>query len=350
MKALIRTMTVFVVINLVTAGFAFAEKTAEKEDLEILKKQLEVAKRQVKETAENAKAIAQQAKEAAKKQIEATKVTLLELPFITKTGRHSSCDRVLIIPAAETKAEQFLTITEDMSIMSHILDKKLGKSDNSFDYFFGGSPHIGYGGQGGGYGRSFPFSSPDNLTRAIYLQGYAALFLMKVDFPLSPPVEIQEKEAAEPADATWEEAKRQMYSPDDRSSRSRKRSAEKYDAEKVEDLKMKLVKALKHAANIRNLKPDEWVILSVTEEGRGPGVLTETKFVSRVITVFKGNQIVATEVPSLPSPPSPPSSNEMEFPAPTIMTIRAKSSDVDVFSQGQLDFDQFSERVQIFLY
>ena len=70
-------------------------------------------------------------------------------------------------------------------------------------------------------------------------------------------------------------------------------------------------------------------------------MLTGTKIVSRVTTVIKGDQIVATEWPS---------SDEMEFPAPTIMTIRAKRSDVDAFSKGQLDFDKFGERVQIFLY
>jgi hypothetical protein len=34
----------------------------------------------------------------------------------------------------------------------------------------------------------------------------------------------------------------------------------------------------------------------------------------------------------------------------TVLTIRAKKSDVDDFAKGELDFEQFREKVQIFTY
>jgi len=38
------------------------------------------------------------------------------------------------------------------------------------------------------------------------------------------------------------------------------------------------------------------------------------------------------------------------FSSSTVLTIRAKKSDVDGFAKGELDFEQFQEHVQIFMY
>src|SRR5439155_25390899 len=54
-----------------------------------------------------------------------------------------------------------------------------------------------------------PGSSP---IRSIYLEGYGALFLVSVNFPLLPPPDKPEstKEKSD-TDSTWEEAKRELY-------------------------------------------------------------------------------------------------------------------------------------------
>ena len=41
---------------------------------------------------------------------------------------------------------------------------------------------------------------------------------------------------------------------------------------------------------------------------------------------------------------------EMAAPSATVLTIRAKKSDVDAFAKGELDFEQFQQKVQIFTY
>lgn len=38
------------------------------------------------------------------------------------------------------------------------------------------------------------------------------------------------------------------------------------------------------------------------------------------------------------------------FSSSTVLTIRAKKSRVDDFAKGELDFEQFQEHVQIFMY
>jgi len=40
----------------------------------------------------------------------------------------------------------------------------------------------------------------------------------------------------------------------------------------------------------------------------------------------------------------------MGFPSSTILTIRAKKSDVSDFATGELDFEQFQETIEIFNY
>ena len=41
---------------------------------------------------------------------------------------------------------------------------------------------------------------------------------------------------------------------------------------------------------------------------------------------------------------------EMGPPSATILTIRAKKSNVDIFAKGELDFEQFQQKVEIFTY
>ncbi len=41
---------------------------------------------------------------------------------------------------------------------------------------------------------------------------------------------------------------------------------------------------------------------------------------------------------------------EIGPPLATVLTIRAKKSDVDAFAKGELDFEQFQQKVEIFTY
>ena len=256
---------------------------------------------------------------------------------------------VLVIPSAEVKAEELAVIMEDMQVMSHILDRR----------FKGGQQVAGVFLDFGDF-----FGRESRVAQAIYLQGYGALFLMEGNFPLSPPpkeAETKAEKAQEPADTVWENAKQEMFSPQESHSGPEFHPGQEYDAEKVEELKRDLVKALKHAANIRNLKADEWVILSVTGAGQQAG---------RVFGYEFGK--------SVPRPTQPSGRGVYGggaggfggygggfgsgfgfgmggfggegFPSSTVLTIRAKKSDVDAFAKGELDFEQFQKQVKIIMY
>ena len=256
--------------------------------------------------------------------------------------RSGSTGTVLVIPSEQTKTEDLLTINEDISVMTRILEKNIQQArigtapgnihihtQDPFAALFGG-------GRGG--------------IQSIYLQGFGALFMMKVDFPLTPPPVMQdddkETQKTEEGDPVWQKMRQQMYEPENVTrGRRTDRPEEKYDAEKVENLKTTLIKALKHAANIRSLKPDESVILTVTGSSEATGTTITSTMLSG------GNQILlqerTTDGKMMTKVVTGSALDDIGLSSPSILVIRTKKSDIDAFAKGDLDFDQFRQRVQL---
>ena len=213
-----------------------------------------------------------------------------------------------------------------MSVMSRIFDNKLSQARLTT----GGSRSIEFD------LRLFGRSRSSGAIEAIYLEDYGALFLMKVNLLLSPPPESLEekKPEEEDTDPLWTQMRQEMYAPQDTRRRRTDRPEEKYDAEKVADLKETLIKTLKHAANIRTLKPDESVILTVTGKASQSGPLA--------MRMYSGghNTYIATK---------PGGAGSGSF-SPTVLTIRAKKADIDAFANGTLSFDQFSRKILLLSY
>jgi hypothetical protein len=198
------------------------------------------------------------------------------------------------------------------------------------------------------------FGGGRSETQSMYLQGFGALFMMKVDFPLSPPPDVQEEQQetqkAEEGDSVWQEMKQQMYEPEKLDKRRRTDHPEsKYEPEKVENLKTSLIKALKHAANIRCLKSDESVILTVIGKGDVTG-----KTISAARVLPGENQIVIVEKDEYGSKTQKVvqgnSLDNIGLSSPTVLVIRTKRSDIDEFAKGSLDYNQFRQRVQLLTY
>ena len=211
-----------------------------------------------------------------------------------------------VIPSGQIGTEELLKINEDMNIMSQILKDNLQQS-----------------------GIRKPI-------QGMFLQGYGALFMANVDFPLSAPPDVNaQKDQAkkDDTDRVWEQTRQQIYQPQTVGTSRRINTGlgatevVRYDAQKVEKLKTTLIQSLKHASNIRALKADESVILSITGSG-GPSS-----------TSFRTNEDGRnySEVRVLGA-------------RPTVLVIRAKKSDIDAFAKDELNLEQFSQRVQIISY
>ncbi len=311
MKALVRTITVFIAINLITAGSASNQPAPAPTPPE--PPQVEATENELQE---------------AQEQLQAAQIALPTfLP-------HSDTGSILVIPTSEMKAEELAAIVEDMAVMDRIIDKQLGKEQSRGSWPYG-EVFIGQ-----------PFGS--RMSETMYLQGYGVLFLRKVDFLLSPPPKTQEPEKQtkeEATDPVWEQTRRNMYEPQEDQRRREERLEVKYDAEKVENLKTNLIKTLKHAANIRSLKPDESVVITIT----GSGDSSKAKRIVSYGGGFSGGRVIVQNqdrrstgiaIPTLPS--------DSGFSSTTTLIIRTKKSDIDAFAKGDLDLDKFRQRVQIF--
>jgi len=210
---------------------------------------------------------------------------------------------VLVIPAVDSN-EFVLTASKDLNIMCRVFDKELklagarsGGSHFDTDYYRYESQKLDlltYALGGGGHN-----------TSCMYLQGYAAVFLMSVSFPLAPGPSDEKKEAEpnEPADVIWRQAEQELYGQPD--ALEKRDDPEKiYDAAKVDDFQTNLLKTFKYAANMRCLAPDEWVIAVVWGTGSRSG-------------------------------------------ASKMLVFRAKKSDIDAFSEETLSLEQFREKVNV---
>jgi len=210
---------------------------------------------------------------------------------------------VLVIPAVDSN-EFVLTASKDLNIMCRVFDKELrlageisGGSHFDTDYYRYESQKLDL--------LTYALGGGGRNTSCMYLQGYAAVFLMSVSFPLAPGPSDEKKEAEpnEPADVIWRQAEQELYGQLD-ALEKRDDPETIYDAAKVSDFQTNLLKTFRHAANTRCLAPDEWVITVVCGPGDQGG-------------------------------------------APKMLVLRAKKSDIDSFLKGTLSLEQFREKVNV---
>lgn len=286
--------------------------------------------------------------------------------------------RVLVVPAEEVNPKDLAEIIEDMQVMSHILDERFKETRRVQGVFtdFGDF-----------------FGRDNRQTEATYLQGYGVLFSMEVNFAFSPPLKQQQQaeQTTEPVDSTWERAKQQVFSPGDSRGAGDTDSAEEYNSQMVEELKRDLITTLKHAANIRGVQPDEWVILTVIGGGRqgGAGFGGGGFMMGGMGGMYGGSSYGGTSsggmgglrggysvsggygggmaggmsgggfgggMGGLGGMGGGGLSRGMggiggtDVSQTTVLTIRAKKSHIDAYAQDEQIFEQFRQKVQIFTY
>ena len=302
-------------------------------------------------------------------------------PIFFRTGSRE----VLVIPATNIEAENLVAMTEDLQVMSHIFDEKFKEPQEIQGVF------IDFGDIFGRDSRS---------TEAIYLQGYGVLFLMEINFAFTtaPKAKEQEGQETEDVDPIWQRARRKMFSPPSYGYGEYTPKAQ-YSANKIDQLKTELIRTLKHTANIRNLQPDEWIILTVIGQARQSGGMFEDYYRSAAPRPGTSRSKGRTSSSSRGSYDGGMGGGmmgggigggvmmgggmggmagggmggggfgggvmmgggmggmmggmaygEMGSPSTTVLTIRAKKLHVDTFAIGELDFEQFQHKVEIFTY
>jgi len=238
-------------------------------------------------------------------------------------------DRPLIIASSSPDEKSIATLDEDLNIMSRILDKAVDHgSDDDRKGPMG--IHLWALGQGGGRG-------PRNL----YIEGYGAVFTLKVNMPLlASPSKPQAEEKKENTSSSWEDARNELYGREERQFKrgpGDRRPSVPYDAERVESLKKDLSEALKNATHIRGLKDNEHVTIVVQGSGSESGVQR-----ARVVGPKKGE--LREDVFGYAFAGSGAGGPR------SVMTLRAKKSDIDAFAKGKTDLDDFRKKVSTAVY
>ncbi len=255
---------------------------------------------------------------------------------------------LLVISSRETKPPELATIVPDLAVMSRILDKALER-DLPRDYRQPPRPggiDVFYGGYEG------------TEPQPVYLQGYGALFVTSIKFPLVSPPTRKHEEDKEEADSPWERARREVYGPPEPPKPSAS-AGPTYDAEKVEALKRTLLSALKHASNIRGLKPDESVAIAVLG-----GATAVRAVVGPLIDFPFGDQFGGGGFGGAGGGFGPGGGgggfgagtglrNIVVSTGPaqrTVLTVHVTKADVDAYAEGKLDSAGFREKATITAY
>jgi hypothetical protein len=251
-------------------------------------------------------------------------------------GSGSNASAVLVVPAGQMSVEAISAANEDMNVMARIFAGNLkqagvtptGKSAWSYSY-------------NTGFNSFFGNPSVSDLE-GTYLQGYGVLFTMKVGFPLAPGPDSNEPPKAAPkagGDSVWQKTRQDMYEPQ-AARRKNTPEQEKYSAEKVENLKTAIITSLKHAANIRGLQPADSVVVTIISQSSRKTIVTMKKIegTEDVVVVDSTNKTTVYKG-GLPE--------DISQSAPTVLTIRAKVSDVTAFNKGETNLDQFRQKVQV---
>jgi hypothetical protein len=169
-------------------------------------------------------------------------------------------------------------------------------------------------------------ATADNL----YIAGHGAVVQSSGRYPLEPPKQEETAKPAEtPKNSAWESARRELFGREIEEAEVvfPPERREEYDAERVENLKKNLLKALANASNFRRLGGDETVTAVVR---------SRTNPRSQVF-MFRSHDSVAK---------TPATSNETD----ATMTIRIKKSDADDLAAGKITEDEFRKRAKLAIY
>jgi len=233
--------------------------------------------------------------------------------------------RALVIRSSEVDPKDQSSIEEDLAVMSHILDKAL-------DEKLGNQSHGRKA-----MGIDVWFASNSNPFRSLYLEGYGAVFMFKVGFPLLPPPKKETPKEKRETSSTWEEARQELYG-NPGASKAISAQVEDYDEEKVTALKDCLFDALQNASNIHDLKPDDSITLCIFGTAGGAGKASSLVKRGGMSGSGSRNHLLVFDG----------GSNSQA--RGSIMTIRVRKSEVDALAKGQMDSAEFRKKAKVTVY
>jgi hypothetical protein len=171
-------------------------------------------------------------------------------------GRTSQ--QALVIRTRDLDPEAHVQLEEDLNVMARILEKVTQDDTAPGPRAMGINLLLGQG------------ASP---VRSLYLDGYGALFVTTVPFPLLASLKSEKEPSEESmtdAPSAWEQTRRELYGSRQASDPGlglgwvpEAAEGQAFDGARVEQLRQDLLEAMRHASNIRQLAGEDFVTLCV---------------------------------------------------------------------------------------
>jgi len=248
--------------------------------------------------------------------------------YVSSKSSGSSVPPV-VIQFGSKGPEAIATMEDDLAVMTHLIDQAL-------DRMGGDVPDEKMG-------IKLYYTSGGKSVRALYLENFGPLFMVKVNFPVHAPAVTEAKAPDEPDDSEWNRARRSVLGFPEDARWTGGSGGVPYEAERVEALKKQLVAALKNASNMKGVKPDEHVTVTVFGSPAATDgiVIREQKGNSsrqatavRLESVVEGNKVIIESARA--------SSHG------TILTLRLKKADID--SAGKDGADALAKKAIVNTY
>jgi hypothetical protein len=246
-----------------------------------------------------------------------------------------STPRRPVIVGGERDAKAVSTMEEDLNVMMRILEKAAGGKDEEKPRAMGIDV--------------FSFGRGGAAPRVFYIDGYGAMFVLNVKYPLiAPPAKADQGPTNEPTSSEWDKAREEVYGRRNTFNELRLNAApaEEFDSQRVEDLKQQIIDDLANATHMKGLKSDDYVTVVVLGGGsRGSVSKREVHGTPRGGRGFggggsggRGEFHAAVEVNAASGEAAP---------AQSTMTIRAKKLDIDAFAKGKLKPEEFRKKISV---
>ncbi len=249
--------------------------------------------------------------------------------FISAGGPQSF--RALVLPGADG-VQDMAGIKEELVIMGRVLEKGLNleseRRGNPFRFEFGS---VQWGGR--------------NDLDALYLDGYGAIFLLEVDYPLVAGAAVQPEKpaAAAPKDDAWSKARREVRGepdPDEPSESPEgvfpRPDPKPFDAARVEALRGRLLAALQQAHHLQCVRDGETVTLVVSGSSSGNPLVRRVR--NRSNAGGPPGPDIRVREARVEGPGARPG---------TVMTLRVKKTDLEALRSGRITAEEWAKKVTV---
>jgi hypothetical protein len=265
---------------------------------------------------------------------------------------------------------------EDLSIMTHLLSQALERG-------------LGEEAPQSKMGVRLLYTGSGRSVRAMYLGGFGALFMIKVNMPLmAAPAPNSDKSSAKATDSEWDKARREVLGLDKKEEllwMGTANSDVPFDSEQVDALKQTLVGALKNASNIHGLKPDEYVSIVVFGHPMAPMAVSfnlnaaparaagesgaQAREADEASQSSQDQLVETTPAPTTRSGKSSHKSTGSKSSTAravagtsnmlvvnsaaqkgTVLSMRVKKADIDAYSGGKLNLEEFAKKISMATY